>query len=60
MTEREFLLSLVYRDGARPAEIQLLLAHIAEILKEMQIAESEEENESSSLCAGVHDTPSGE
>ena len=38
MTEREFLLSLVYRDGARPAEIQLLLAHIAEILKEMQIA----------------------
>ena len=60
MTERDLVLSLVFRDGARPAEIQLLLAYLSEILKEMQIAESEEENESSPLCAGVHNTPSGE
>ena len=60
MTEQELIISLVYRDGARPAEIQLLLSYLSEILKEMQIAEGEEENESSPLCAGVHDTPSGE
>jgi len=60
MTERDLIVSLVYRDGARPAEIQLLLSYLSEILKEMQIAESEEENESSPLCAGVHNTPSGE
>ncbi|MDX9690245.1 MAG: hypothetical protein EOM37_08805 [Proteobacteria bacterium] len=60
MTEQELILSLVFRDGARPAEIQLLLSYLSEILKEMQIAESEEENARSSLCPCVHDTPSGE
>lgn len=59
MTEQELIISLVYRDGARPAEIQLLLSYLSEILKEMQIAESEDEDESCPLCAGVHDTPSG-
>ncbi|MDD3183561.1 MAG: hypothetical protein PHD48_12285 [Alphaproteobacteria bacterium] len=60
MSDENYVLSLVYRNGARPAEIQLLLAYLSEILKEMQFAESEDENESCPLCAGVHDTPSGE
>jgi len=60
MSEKNLLLSLVFREGARPAEVQLILSHISEILKEMQIAESEEENVSSPLCASVNDTPSGE
>jgi hypothetical protein len=58
MSEENLLISLVFKDGARPAEIQLILAYITEILKEMQALESEEDV-SSSLCAGVNDTPSG-
>ena len=45
MTERDLVLSLVFRDGARPAEIQLLLAYLSEILKEMQIAEDIDEKD---------------
>lgn len=60
MSDGNLVLSLVYRNGARPAEIQLLLSCLSEILKEMQFAESEDENESSSLCPCVNDTPSGE
>ena len=59
MCEENLLISLVFKDGARPAEIQLILAYITEILKEMQFAESEDENESSSLCPCVNDSPSG-
>ncbi|MDX9690460.1 MAG: hypothetical protein RBT70_08405 [Alphaproteobacteria bacterium] len=60
MSDENPVLSLVFRDGARPAEIQLLLSYLSEILKEMQFAESEEEDESCSLCPCVHDTPSGQ
>lgn len=56
--EEKLLVSLVFKEGARPAEIQLLLSYIAEILKEMQAEESEEEYEGSPLCAGVNNTPS--
>lgn len=59
MSDENYVLSLVYRDGARPAEIQLLLSYLSEILKEMQFAESEED-ESCPLCPCVNDTPSGE
>ncbi|MGE0109206.1 MAG: hypothetical protein AB7S81_05495 [Bdellovibrionales bacterium] len=45
MTEQELIVSLVFRDGARPAEIQLLLSYLSEILKEMQIAEGIDEKD---------------
>ena len=60
MSDENLVLSLVYRNGARPAEIQLLLSYLSDFLKEMQFAESEEENESCPLCPCVNDTPSGE
>lgn len=45
MTEQELLISLVFKGGARPAEIQLLLSYLSEILKEMQIAEGIDEKD---------------
>ncbi|MDR3450366.1 MAG: hypothetical protein P4M15_11595 [Alphaproteobacteria bacterium] len=49
MSEEELLLKLVFQDesgkGMRPAEIQLLLAHMAEILKEIQESEAKSEEQ---------------
>jgi len=60
MNEENILISLIFKEGVRASEVQLILSHISEILKEMQEAEREEENVSSPLCASVNNTPSGE